>query len=68
MPCVDHVSGGEGDDCIWVSGCIVQQLANLAHGVLRGGCMLGGDGAEGSKHCAIDCAAVVEENPEYFLY
>ena len=33
-----------------------------------GGCLLGGNGAKGGEHCAVDCAAVVEENTKYFLY
>ena len=68
MPHKDHVADGEGDDCIWMSGCIVQTLVNVAHGIFRGGCLLGGDRAKGGEHPAVNCAAVLEENPEYFLY
>ena len=68
MPREDHVAGGEGDDCIWMSGCIVQKLVDLAHGIFRGGCLLGGDEAKGGKNHAVDCTDVGEEIPECFLY
>ena len=43
MSCEDHVAGGEGDDCIWMSGCIVQKLVDIVHVVFCEGCLLGGD-------------------------
>ena len=67
MPHEEYISGREGDDCIWTSGCIVQKLVDIAHGVSLGGCLLGGDRAKGGEHRAVDCAAIVEGNPEYFM-
>ena len=64
----DHVTGGEGDDCIWMSGCIVQKIVDLVHGVLHWGFLLVVYGSKGDEHRAVNCTAVVVENPEYFLY
>ena len=54
MPCKDHIAGGEGDDCIWMSGCIVEKLVDLAQGVFRGVSVLDGDGGEVGEHHAVD--------------
>ena len=47
MPLEDHVAGGEGDDCILMSGCIVPKLVDFVHGVFLGGCLLGGNESKG---------------------
>ena len=59
MPRKYHISGREGDDCIWMSDCIVQKLVDLAYGVFLGGCLLGGDGEKGGEHRAVNCVTVL---------
>ena len=37
------------------------------HGVFGEGRLLCGNDAKCGEHCAVNCAAVVDENSEYFL-
>jgi hypothetical protein len=63
----DHVTCLVGRDGIGTCGCIVQELFDLDHCVLGGICLLGGNGAQSSKHCAVNASCIVEECADYLL-
>jgi hypothetical protein len=65
--CEDHVTCMVGHNCIGVCGHIVQELLDLDHCVLGGICLLGGNGAQSSKHCAVNASCIVEERACYLL-
>ncbi len=67
MCCKDHVTCLVGHDGIGMCGCIVQKLFDLDHYVLGGICLLGGNGAQCSEHCAVDASCIVEERANYLL-
>ncbi len=67
MCCKDHVTCLVGHNGIGVCGCIVQELLDLDHCVLGGICLLGGNGAQSSEHCAVDASCIVEEHADYLL-
>ncbi len=48
-------------------GHIVQELFDLDHCVLGGICLLDGNGAQSSKHCAVNASCIVEECADYLL-
>jgi hypothetical protein len=65
--CKDHVTCLVGHNGIMVCGHVVQELLDLDHCVLGGICLLGGNGAQSSKHCAVDASCIVEEHADYLL-
>ncbi len=66
--CEDHVTCMVGHNGIGVCGRVVQELLDLDHCVLgRGIRLLGGNGAQSSKHCAVDALCTVEECADYLL-
>jgi hypothetical protein len=65
--CKDHVTCMVGHNGIRVCGRVVQQLLDLDHCVLGGICLLGGNGAQSSKHCAVNASCIVEERADYLL-
>ncbi len=65
--CKDHVTCMVGHNSIGMCGRIVQELFDLDHCVLGGTCLLGGNGAQSSKHCAVDASCIVEERANYLL-
>ncbi len=67
MCCKDHVTCLVGHDGIRICGRVVQELFDLDHCVLGGICLLGGNGTQSSKHCAVDASCIVEECADYLL-
>ncbi len=67
MCCKDHVTCLVGHNGIGVCGRIVQELLDLDNCVLGGIRLLGGNGAQSSKHCAVDALCIVEECANYLL-
>jgi hypothetical protein len=65
--CEDHVTCLVGHNGIGVCGRVVQELLDLDHCVFGGICLLGGNGAQSSKHCAVDALCIVEECANYLL-
>ncbi len=65
--CEDHITCLVGHDGIGMCGRVVQELFDLDHYVLGGICLLGGNGAQSSKHCAVDASCIVEERADYLL-
>ncbi len=65
--CEDHVTCLVGHNGIGVCGRVVQELLDLDHCVLGGICLLGGNGAQNNKHCAVNPSCIVEECANYFL-
>jgi hypothetical protein len=65
--CEDHVTCLVGYDGIGMCERIFQELFDLDHCVLGGICLLGGNGAQCSEHCAVDALCIVEECAEYLL-
>ncbi len=63
----DHVTCLVDHDGIGICGRVVQDLFDLDHCVLGGICLLGGNGAQSSKHCAVDESCIVEERANYLL-
>ncbi len=49
---------------IGMCGRIVQELFDLDHCVLGGSCLLGGKGAQSSKHFAVNALCMVDENSQ----
>ncbi len=66
--CKDHVTCLVGHDGIGMHGCVVQELFDLDHCVLFGIRLLGGNGAQSSKHCAVDVWSIGEERANYLLH
>ncbi len=67
MCCKNHVTCLVGHDGIEMCGCVVQELFDLDHCVLGGIHLLGGNGAQSSKHCAVYTSCIVEEHANYLL-
>ncbi len=65
--CEDHVTCLVGYDGIGMCRRVVQELFYLDHCVLGGICLLGGNGAQSSKHCAVNAPCTVEECANYLL-
>ncbi len=65
--CEDHVTCLVGCNGIGMCERIVQELFDLDHCVLDGICLLGGNRAQSSKHCAVDALCIVEECADYLL-
>jgi hypothetical protein len=65
--CKDHVTCLVGHDGIGMCERVVQELFDLDHCVLGGICLLGGNGAQSSKHCAVNALCIVEERANYLL-
>ncbi len=69
--CEDHVTCLVGHNGIGVCGRIVQELLDLDHCVLGGIRLLGGNGSQSIKHCAVNASFIVENVPTtswtYFL-
>ncbi len=63
----DHVTCLVGHNSIGICGRVVQELFDLDHCVLGGIRLLGGNGAQSSKHCAVDKLCIVEERADYLL-
>jgi hypothetical protein len=47
--------------------CVIQELFDFDHCVLGWICLLGGNGAQSSKHCAVDASSIVDECANYLL-
>ncbi len=67
MCCEDHVTCLVGHNGIRMCGRVVQKLFDLDHCVLGGILLLGGNGAQSSKHCSVDASCIVEERADYLL-
>jgi hypothetical protein len=65
--CKDHVTCLVGHDGNGMCGHVVQELFDLDHCFLDGICLLGGNGAQSSKHCAVDASCIVEKRANYLL-
>ncbi len=65
MCCKDHVTCLVGYNGIRMCNHMVQELFDLDHSVLGGICLLGGNGAKSSYHCAVDASCIVEERADY---
>ncbi len=67
--CKDHVTCLVGHNGIGICERVVQELFlfDLDHCVLGGIRLLGGNGAQSSKHCAVDASCIVEERANYLL-
>jgi hypothetical protein len=65
--CKDHVTCLVGHDGIGMCERIVPKLFDLDHCVLGGICLLGSNGAQSSKHCAVNASCIVEERADYLL-
>ncbi len=65
--CEDHVTCLVGHDGIKMCECVVKELYDLDHCVLGGIRLLGGNGAQSSKHCAVNASCIVEEHAYYLL-
>ncbi len=67
MCCEDHVTCLVGHNCIGMCGRVVLELFDLDHCVLGGIHLLGGNGAQISRHCAVDALCIVEECADCLL-
>ncbi len=66
--CKDHGTCLVGHNGIGVCGRVVQELLDLDHWWDFGGIrLLGGNGAQSSKHCAVDTSCIVEGRANYLL-
>ncbi len=65
--CEDHVTCWVGHDGIGMCERVVQELFDLDHCVLGRIRLLGGNGAQSSKHCAVNALCIVEECAYYLL-
>jgi hypothetical protein len=65
--CKDHVTCVVGHDGIRMRGRVVQEMFDLDHCVLCMICLLGGNGAQSSKHCAVNALYIIEEGADYLL-
>ncbi len=65
--CKDRVACLVGHNAIRMCERVVKELFDLDHCVLGGICLLGGNGVQSSKHCAVNALCIVEECANYLL-
>jgi hypothetical protein len=64
----DHVASDAADSGDRMGGAVVEKLDDSLHCGLGAFGLLGGDGADSSKHRGINCASIKEEGAEDFLH